>query len=141
MLFRSASASAVAANVAIIVLLHERWGYRAIALGIALGSLLNAAVLAGAFERGVGGLLTRPLARGMLRMCLAAGVMAPTAWLSARAVEARVGTQGLAAQALTGLAPVAIGACVYFGMAHLLRLPEARVMTARLGQLAGNGAR
>jgi putative peptidoglycan lipid II flippase len=59
-----ASASAVATNLLVIALLHGRFGYRAIALGIALGSLLNAAVLAGAFQRRVGGLLTRPLAAG-----------------------------------------------------------------------------
>jgi hypothetical protein len=48
-------------------------------------------------------------------MGLAASVMAPAAWLSARAIEARVGTHGLPAQALGGLGPVAIGIFVYLG--------------------------
>jgi len=137
-----ASASAVAVNLAVIVLLHARLGYRAIALGIALGSLLNAAILVGAFERHVGGLLDRHLAAGLLRMTIAAGVMGPAAWLSARAIESRLGTHGLAAQILGGLGPVALGVLVYFGASRLLRLGEARALTAVLGGwAAGNGAR
>jgi putative peptidoglycan lipid II flippase len=137
-----ASASAVAVNLAVIVLLHARLGYRAIALGIALGSLLNAAILVGAFERHVGGLLDRRLAAGLLRMTIAAGLMGPAAWLSARAIESRLGTHGLAAQVLGGLAPVVLGVLVYFGASRLLRLGEARALTAVLGGwVAGNGAR
>jgi putative peptidoglycan lipid II flippase len=137
-----ASASAVAANLVVMALLHARLGYRAIALGVALGSLLNAAVLAGAFERYVGGLLTRPLAGRLLRMALAASVMAPTAWLSARLIVSRVGTHGLAAQALGGLGPVTIGVVVYFAAGFLLRLHEAEALTVGLLRRAtGNGAR
>ena len=137
-----ASASAVVANLLVIALLHGRLGYRAIALGIALGSILNVALLAGAFERRVGGLLTRPLAGGLLRMGLAAGAMAPAAWLSAWAIASRAGTHGLAAQALGGLAPVAIGVVVYFGVSRLLRLPEAQALTSGLaGWAGGKGAR
>jgi len=137
-----ASASAVAANLAVIGLLHARLGYRAIALGVALGSLVNAAVLVGAFERGVGGLVTRPLAGRLLRMALAASLMAPAAWLSARVVESRVGTHGLAAQALAGLGPVAIGVAVYFTASFLLRLREAEALTVGLMRWGtGNGAR
>jgi len=137
-----ASASAVAANLVVIALLHARLGYRAIALGVALGSLLNAAVLAGAFERSVGGLLTRPLAGRVLRMALAAGMMAPAAWLSARFIASRVGTHGLAAQALGGLGPVTIGVVVYFAAAFFLRLREAQALTVGLMKRAtGNGAR
>jgi putative peptidoglycan lipid II flippase len=126
-----ASAGAVAANLVVIALLHARLGYRAIALGIALGSLLNAAVLAGAFERSVGGLLTRPLAGRVLRMALAAGLMAPAAWLSARFIASRVGTHGLAAQALGGLGPVTIGVVVYFAARFLP--PPARGQALTVG--------
>ncbi|HET6898781.1 MAG TPA: murein biosynthesis integral membrane protein MurJ [Vicinamibacteria bacterium] len=137
-----ASASAVGVNLAVIVLLHGRLGYRAIALGIALGSLLNAAVLLAAFERHVGGLLDRTLAAGLLRMTLAAGVMAFAAWLSARAIESRLGTQGLVAQALGGLAPVVLGVLVYFGAGFLLRLREAKALTGGIVRWgAGNGTR
>src|SRR6185503_18594302 len=90
-----ASASAVAANLVVIVLLHARLGYRAIALGIALGSLLNAAILVGAFERHVGGLRGQGMGGRLARMVAAAAVMGPAAWAAALAVERLVGTQGL----------------------------------------------
>jgi putative peptidoglycan lipid II flippase len=130
-----ASASAVAANILVIVLLHERLGYRAIALGIAVGSLLNGAVLAGAFEHRVGRLVTPAFAGGLLRMALAAGAMGPVVWLAARGIEARVGTGGLYAQALGGLGPVAIGIVFYFAASRLLRLPESHAL---LGALRGH---
>jgi len=90
----------------------------------------------------VGGLLDRPLAGGLLRMTLAAGVMAPAAWLSARAIESRLGTQGLVAQALSGLAPVVLGVLVYFGASFLLRLREAQALTGGIVRWGtGNGTR
>ncbi|PYQ41334.1 MAG: murein biosynthesis integral membrane protein MurJ [Acidobacteria bacterium] len=128
-----ASASAVVANLLVIAILHAALGFRAIALGVALGSLLNMAVLAAAFERRVGGLFTRPLAAGLLRMALGALAMAPMVGLGARAIEARVGTHGLLAQALGGLVPVAIGILVYAAASRLLRLPDAHALTIVLG--------
>jgi hypothetical protein len=90
----------------------------------------------------VGGLLDRRLAAGLLRMTIAAGLMGPAAWLSARAIESRLGTHGLAAQVIGGLGPVVLGVLVYFGASRLLRLGEARALTAVLGGcVAGNGAR
>jgi putative peptidoglycan lipid II flippase len=125
-----ASASAVLTNLVVIATLHRALGYRAIALGTALGSLLNAVVLAGVFERRVGGLLTRRLFGRLLRMTLAAAVMAPAVWLAARALEARFGTQGLLAQVVTGLGPVALGGGVYAAASRLLHLPEADALVA-----------
>ena len=52
-----ASVSAVVTNLVVIVTLHAALGYRAIALGTALGSLINAFVLIGVFQRRVGGLV------------------------------------------------------------------------------------
>jgi hypothetical protein len=51
--------------------------------------------------------------------------MAPAAWGTALALERAVGTRGFVAQAVTGLAPVAAGAVLYFAAALLLRIPEA----------------
>ena len=56
-----ASALAVAANLVVILALHPSMGYRAIALGNALGSLLNVIVLAAAFQARTGGLVTARL--------------------------------------------------------------------------------
>jgi putative peptidoglycan lipid II flippase len=123
-----ASASAVLTNLVVIGLLHGRLGYRAIALGTALGSLLNAFVLAGVFQRRIGGLLTGRLLGGLARMALAAGAMAPAIWFASRILEARLGTQGLVAQLVTGLGPIAVGAIVYFVVSRLLRLEEAHAI-------------
>jgi peptidoglycan biosynthesis protein MviN/MurJ (putative lipid II flippase) len=48
---------AVATNLAVIFLGHGALGFRAIALGTALGSLLNAGWLLVVFQRRLGGLL------------------------------------------------------------------------------------
>jgi hypothetical protein len=86
--------------------------------------------------------LTPALAGRLLRMALAAGLMAPAAWLSAHAIESRVGTHGLAAQALGGLGPVAIGIVVYFAASIVLRLREAQALTVGLMRWGtGNRAR
>lgn len=120
----AASASAVLTNLVVIGALHGRFGYRAIALGTALGSLVNAAVLVGVFQARVGGLATRGVASRLARMFVAAAVMAPVVWFGARFLEGRVGTQGLFAQLVTGLGPVAVGGLVYLGTCALARLPE-----------------
>ena len=49
-----ASVSAVITNLVVVTTLHAALGYRAIALGTALGSLVNASVLVGVFQRRVG---------------------------------------------------------------------------------------
>jgi hypothetical protein len=68
--------------------------------------------------------------------------MAPMIWLAARAIEARLGTQGLLAQSVGGLGPVAIGILVYATASRLLRLPEAHALTVVLGTwLRGEGRR
>ena len=132
-----ASASAVATNLVVILSLHPRIGYRAVALGTSLGALVNASVLLVTFQRRVGGLRGAGLASPLVRMAAAAAIMAPTVWAAAHLMERFAGTKGLAAQALTGLVPVAAGALVYFGVARLLRIPEARSL---IGALRRRGA-
>jgi putative peptidoglycan lipid II flippase len=127
-----ASASAVATNLVVILALHPRIGYRAVALGTSLGALVNATVLLVTFERRVGGLRGAGLASPLMRMAAAAAIMGPAAWAAAQLMERMAGTSGLAAQALTGLVPVASGALVYFGVARLLRIPEARSLIGAL---------
>jgi putative peptidoglycan lipid II flippase len=123
-----ASVSAVATNLVVIALLHGRFGYRAIALGTALGSLANAAMLVGVFQARVGGLATRSVAGRLARMIAASAVMAPLVWGSARLLEREFGTHGLVAQLVTGLGPVAVGAVAYLGVCALLRLPEVQAL-------------
>jgi putative peptidoglycan lipid II flippase len=129
-----ASAAAVAGNLALILLLHGRYGYRVIALGTALGAIVNMAILAGVFEARVGGLVRPLFDRTLAKVVAAAALMGAACWSAARALEAYVGTSGLPAQLLTGLGPVALGAALYLGLAVALRVPAARSLLDSLGK-------
>jgi putative peptidoglycan lipid II flippase len=123
-----ASAVAVATNVAVNLGLFPVLGFRAVALGTSLGSLLNAGVLLVAFERRIGGVGGSGLGRDLARMGAAALLMAPLVWLCAVALERTVGTRGLTAQIATGLLPVLAGIALYGGVARLLGIPEAAAL-------------
>jgi putative peptidoglycan lipid II flippase len=125
-----ASVTAVATNLGFIVALHPRMGFRAIALGTALGSIANVLVLVGVFEARRGGLVRLVATWSVGRMAVAAAVMGGAAWGTARGLESTLGTRGLAANAAAGLLPVALGGAVYLGLALLLRVPEARDLLA-----------
>jgi putative peptidoglycan lipid II flippase len=122
------SACAVGTNLLIIWIFHSRLGFRAIAIGTALGSLVNAGLLAGLFEKRIGGLLGHGLFRPIARMGLAAAAMGGAAWLSAAGLERLVGTHGLRAQIVTGLVPVLAGVGLYLLLTHALRVGEAEVL-------------
>ena len=123
-----ASASAVATNVIVVLALFPSFSYGAIALGTALGSIVNVAVLLLAFERRVGGLFGRGLFRGIVRMLPAALVMGAVAWGAAVLLEQRLGTRGALAQVATGLVPVALGVTAYGLLTRALRVEEAEVL-------------
>jgi putative peptidoglycan lipid II flippase len=129
-----ASVSAVATNLVLILTMHGSMGYRAIALGTALGSLMNALVLMTVFQRWMGGLMTRELGLAFLKMVVASALMGVAAVFSLRAAETAFGTHGIVAQLLTGLVPVAIGGLVYAVSAHVLHIEEARTISAGLGR-------
>jgi peptidoglycan biosynthesis protein MviN/MurJ (putative lipid II flippase) len=121
-----ASAAAVGTNLAFVLALHGPLGFRAIALGTALGSIVNFAILAASFERRVGSLRVDGLPGSVLRVVVASAGMAAATWTSARLLEELVGTRGLAAQALTALGPIGLGLAVYGALAWLLRVGELR---------------
>jgi putative peptidoglycan lipid II flippase len=126
------SVLAVATNLLILLASYDTFGYRAVALGTATGSLVNALVLILVFERRVGGLAGRAAAVSLAKTALAAvGMALPAIWLS-RALEAAWGTAGLPAQLLTGLVPVIVGSLLYVSLALLLRIPEAGWIAAAL---------
>jgi putative peptidoglycan lipid II flippase len=127
-----ASATAVATNLAFILLFHDALGFRAIALGTALGSVANAAILAVSLESRLRGFLRGLVTASVARMAAATAVMAAAAWLAARELEGRFGTRGMVAQLATGLGPVAAGALVYGAAAVALRVPEARLLLGAL---------
>jgi putative peptidoglycan lipid II flippase len=123
-----ASVSAVATNLLLIWAFHPRFGFRAIALGTALGSLVNAGLLVGLFEKRVGGLFGHGLFRPIARMAVAAAAMGALAWLAAAGLEQIVGARGLGAQLVTGLVPVVFGVAVYVLLTRALRVGEADVL-------------
>lgn len=121
-----ASAAAVAANLAFVLAFHRQLGFRAIALGTALASVVNFVVLVRAFERRVGSLRGEGLLGSVIRVVLASAGMAVVTWTSARVLERLVGTLGLTAQAVTALGPVLLGLAAYGALAWLLRIGELR---------------
>jgi putative peptidoglycan lipid II flippase len=129
-----ASVSAVLTNLVVIATLHATLGYRAIALGTALGSVINAIVLIGVFQRRVGGLVTRALGWSFLKMITAAALMGGAALLALQGTESFFGHRGLVAQLVTGLVPVGIGAAVYAVAAHLMHVEEARTIGGALAR-------
>ena len=126
----AASVLAVATNLTVILLGHAALGYRAIALGTALGSILNAVLLVAVFQKRVGGLLGHGLVRPLVRMLVAALVMGAAARALAGWLEGIFGTAGLAAQLSTGLVPVAVGIAAYLGLTHALKVGEADVLVS-----------
>ncbi|MGE5127478.1 MAG: murein biosynthesis integral membrane protein MurJ [Betaproteobacteria bacterium] len=122
------SALAVATNLTIVSLGYHRFGYRAIAIGTATGSLLNAAFLVASFERLVGGLRGQGLARPLARMLASAAVMGALAWAAADRLELWLGARSLLARLVTCLVPVAVGVLVYGALTRLLRVGEAQAI-------------
>jgi putative peptidoglycan lipid II flippase len=123
-----ASVCAVVTNVVVILALDRSLGFRAIALGTALGSLVNSGLLVALFEKRVGGLFGHGLFRPVARMTLAAFVMGGVAWLAAAGLESRWGTHGLRAQLVTGLVPVAAGIASYALLTRAFRVSEAEAL-------------
>ena len=132
-----ASAAAVGANLVFVLSFHRLLGFRAIALGTALGSLVNALLLMLAFERRIGSLRHDGLPGGVLKVALASAAMGGVTWISARGLEGIVGTHGLRAQAVTALGPVLLGLAVYLALAWLLRVPEIREVLGTLRRRFG----
>jgi len=127
-----ASVLAVVTNVVVMTVGFPLMSFRAVALGTALGALVNAGLLLTVFERRVGGLRGTGLGVRLVRIVAAAAVMAGAAWLLATELARLVGTQGLLAQATLGLVPVVLGVVVYGGLALLLGIPEARTILTLL---------
>jgi len=118
------SLAAVGGHLGLILLAYPWLGFQAVALGTSFGSLLNASLLVAVLQRRLGLLRGHGLARGLLRMSLAAAVMGlatagASAWL-----ESVVGSVGLLAHATIALLPIAAGVGVYVAVARVLRVPE-----------------
>ncbi len=127
-----ASLLAVAANLLVIASLHDRLGFRAVALGTSAGALANATLLLATLQRRLRALRGHGLRAALLRMLLAALGMGAAVALVARTLAATLGSTGVVAQALGALVPVALGIVVYAWLARSMRLGEAEALLALL---------
>jgi putative peptidoglycan lipid II flippase len=128
----AASLLAVATNLAVILAGHGALGYRAIALGTALGSLFNATLLVALFQKRVGGLFGHGLLRPVSGMVLAALLMGAACRGLSVWLESILGTRGLTAQLATGLLPVGVGVALYLALTHAFKVGESHVLLGLL---------
>jgi putative peptidoglycan lipid II flippase len=136
-----ASGLAVATNLIVVLLLFPSLGFLAVALGTALGSLVNTGLLAVRFEQAVGGLIGWPALRATLPMGLAAAVMGAVVWLAAEGLERAVGAGTLSGNLVTGLGPVLVGVATYGLMTRWLGVREAETLWSIFRQRLGRDAR
>jgi putative peptidoglycan lipid II flippase len=125
-----ASVSAVAANLIWNVLTFRRFGHVGLAVGTSIAALVNGGILVFAFQKQVGGFVTRELLVPFAKILVAAGVMAAVVWVTTARLELlpRAGIGGDLFRALT---PIAVGIVVYFFAARVLRLQEATTLLKR----------
>jgi putative peptidoglycan lipid II flippase len=126
------SSAAVAANLVVVLALHRSFGFGAIALGTALGSLVNCALLVAAFERRWGGLRGQGISRSLLKMVAATIPMGALAWLSELWLSRWLGTAGVVAGLATCFGPILLSIVAYGAVAALLRLREVTLLLGLL---------
>jgi putative peptidoglycan lipid II flippase len=128
-----ASVSAVAANLIWNVLTFRRFGHVGLAIGTSLAALVNAGILVFAFEKQIRGFVSRDLLVPLVKILLAAGVMAAAVWATTSRLELLPGA-GTVDAAIKALVPIVVGVGVYFITARALRLQEATALLKRVRQ-------
>jgi putative peptidoglycan lipid II flippase len=128
----TASVAAVAGNVLSNALLHPHYGYRILALGTALSALLNFTILYVMFHRRIAAVPHGALMRHLIKLGIAAGVMAAAVWGAARGLDELFGHDRLWARLLGALVPVGVGAGVYAVACHALHVEELRAISDKL---------
>ena len=118
------SAASVAVNVALNLTLVQAMGFRGLALGTTITSLLNATVQLILLRRELGGLEGRRLAVSLARILAAAAVMAVVTWsMHVLLLGALPGTT-LVRQAARLFATIFVSLATLAGVAQVLRIPE-----------------
>jgi putative peptidoglycan lipid II flippase len=125
-----ASVTAVAANLIWNALTFRRFGHVGLAVGTSIAALVNAGVLTFAFQRQIGGFMTRALLVPFGKILVAAAAMAAAVWQASSRVEA-LPAAGTVGSVIKAFVPIAVGVLVYFGAARALRVPEATTMIRR----------
>lgn len=111
-----------------------RLGHDYLALTTSISASLNFAVLYLVMRRHTGGLEEEAAARLLGRLLLAGGAMAALCWAANRWLFADPGSLRLWARAAWLALTVGAAAGVYFGLAALLRVPEATEVFALLAR-------
>ena len=134
----------VGVNVVLNLTLVRVLGYRGLALGTALSSLLNAGVLLWLLRRRLGGLEERQVGVALLKILAASALMAATAVATERQVALWLAPRELVSQVLAVGSAIAVGLVVLAMSARVLGIEEldealSRV-AARLGRTGRHGS-
>ena len=118
------SAASVAVNVALNLVLVQVMGFRGLALGTTITSLLNATVQLILLRRELGGLEGRRLALSLARILAAAAVMAVVTWGMHVLLLGALPGPTLVRQAARLFATIFVSLATLAGVAQVLRIPE-----------------
>jgi putative peptidoglycan lipid II flippase len=130
----AASLLAIGVNLVVSVLLMPWIGFRALALGTALASLLNAAVLLWLLRVPLRGLDAMRLGAATVKIAAASVVMAMAARATDGALSTLLGTSRLAARLAVVGADIGVALIVLAAAAHLLAIAEFREARAAVWQ-------
>ena len=127
------SVTAVAANLTWNLLTFRRFGHVGLAVGTSIAALVNFFVLAFAFQIQIRGLITRELVLPVLRILAASAVMAAAVWFVSSRMELLTvaGSHSVSLFVAQAFVPITAGIAVYFGVARLLGVEEARTLVRR----------
>ena len=118
------SVLAVALNIMLNLILVRFMGFRGLALGTSIASLVNAALLLLLLRRRLGGLDLGRVATTASRIALAAAFMGGTVWVAHGQLVEFVSGTGLIARLIQVFGSIGGGLVVLLGAAKLLRLAE-----------------
>jgi putative peptidoglycan lipid II flippase len=114
----------VATNVALNLWLIRVLGFGGLALGTAIASLVNAALLMALLSRRIGGVDGARVLETFLKVAAASIVMGAVAWYAHSGLAGVFGTQGNLARAINVGGAIAAGVAALAATAKLLRLQE-----------------
>jgi putative peptidoglycan lipid II flippase len=132
-----ASLSAVLVNLAISWALFDRFGYGALAFGVAMGSTVNFLVLMTLLGRIVGEFDTGTLVRYVAVVAFASLFCGAGAYLVAEWIMGLLGTDGALARLLAVGPGILVGAALYAAACRALDVPELASVEAYARQRLG----
>lgn len=134
----AATLIAVLTSILTNIVLYPTLGYKAVALGVSLAGLVNVTFLLAIFHCYYGKVGNKTFWMNLLKIMLAAGIMALLVkgllWSSVQLWGQQIYVKARYASLLMGLI-VAAGAVVYFLLCQLLRLEEASALVNRLKRI------